>query len=394
MGGWLLFPADDALHQVFLAFVLAGITAGAAASYAVDLMCVIAFLLPALLPFILRLFVQGEGNSSLMGIAVLLFIGFLFANTRQIYQRMRENIVLRIKARESELAFQASEARFRQMFEGNDSVMLLIAPASGAIVNANEAASHFYGYTTEHLCSMNIAEINMLEPEEVAAVCHQAIHAEQNTFVLPHRLANGEVRSVEVHTSPVDVSGRTHLFTIVQDITERKRLEDELKRQAHVDGLTGLNNRRHFFELTEHELARAKRHGEPFSVLMLDLDYFKSVNDTHGHLVGDRVLQKLGEVCVQTLREIDIIGRVGGEEFAILLPETKGDQAREVGKRLRLAIADTSVPIEQGDAVNFTVSIGVTMLVATDDTVEDILNRADTALYAAKNMGRNRVCSE
>ncbi|OIO71397.1 MAG: hypothetical protein AUJ57_07150 [Zetaproteobacteria bacterium CG1_02_53_45] len=394
LGGWLLFPADDAIHQVFLAFALAGISAGAAATYAVDIMSVNAFLLPTLSPFILRLFLQGEDHTTLMGIAVTLFIGFVLINTRQIYQRMRENIVLRIKARESELAFQASEARFRQMFEGNDSVMLLIDPDSGSIVDANAAASHFYGYTVKQLCRLNISEINILESEEVAAARRQVIHSERSSFIFPHRLANGKVRTVEVHTSPVEVAGRTHLFSIVQDITERKRLEDELMRQARIDALTGLNNRRYFFELAEHELARAKRHHAPFAVLMLDLDYFKRVNDTYGHLVGDKVLQKLATACVQTLREIDIIGRIGGEEFAILLPETKGKQALDVAERLRLTIAGEAIANKQGDAIHFTVSIGVTILIATDAIVEDILNRADTALYAAKNSGRNRICSE
>ncbi|HKI60232.1 MAG TPA: sensor domain-containing diguanylate cyclase [Mariprofundaceae bacterium] len=394
LGGVLLFPADDITHQVFLAFVLAGVSSGAAVNYAVDMMSVASFLLPTLSPFMLRLFLQGEAQTTLMGIAVLLFIGFLFISTRKIYQRMSENIVLRIKARESELSFQASEARFRQMFEGNDSVMLLIEPDSGSIVNANAAASRFYGYTVEQMCRLNISEINILESEEVVTARHQAIHAENSSFTFPHRLANGEVRTVEVHTSPVEVAGRMHLFSIIQDITERKRLEDELMSQAHIDALTGLNNRRYFFELAEHELARAKRHNSPFAVLMLDLDYFKRVNDTYGHLVGDKVLQKLGTVFVQTLREIDIMGRIGGEEFVILLPETKGKQALQVAERLRLTIAGEAIAIKQGSAIHFTVSIGVTTFIATDARVEDILNRADTALYAAKNSGRNRICSE
>lgn len=208
---------------------------------------------------------------------------------------------------------------------------------------------------------------------------------------------DGHVVIMETSGSPVfDADGTFKGYRgIDRDITVRKKLERELERQARTDVLTGLTNRRHFFELAEKELARAKRHGGRLSVLMLDVDHFKLFNDTYGHHVGDRVLQKLSEVCVHTLRTIDMPGRIGGEEFAVLLPETQGDQALEVAERLRLAIADATVPLEQSDAsVHFTVSIGVTSFVATDIQMDDMLKRADTALYTAKNAGRNQVCRE
>ncbi|MDE2311258.1 MAG: diguanylate cyclase [Betaproteobacteria bacterium] len=208
-------------------------------------------------------------------------------------------------------------------------------------------------------------------------------------------IIRGETRWVHIASDPSPQPGGGSLWSgVVSDITERKQLEDELKRQARIDLLTGLNNRRHFFELAEQELARAKRYGAPLQVLMLDVDHFKLVNDTYGHHIGDLVLQKLSEVCVQTLRGIDILGRIGGEEFAILLPETRGEQALEVAERLRLAIAGATVPLEQGGSVHLTVSIGVASVVATDARIDDVLKRADMALYAAKNAGRNRVCGE
>lgn len=207
----------------------------------------------------------------------------------------------------------------------------------------------------------------------------------------------GETRWVHIASAPTPTpqpDGGSLWSGVVSDITERKQLEEELKRQARIDLLTGLNNRRHFFELAEQELARAKRHDVPLPALMLDVDHFKLVNDTYGHHVGDLVLQKLSEVCVKTLRGIDILGRLGGEEFAILLPETKSEQALEVAERLRLAVAGATVPLEQGGSIHLTVSIGVASVVATDAKIEDLLKRADTALYAAKNAGRNRVCGE
>lgn len=125
---------------------------------------------------------------------------------------------------------------------------------------------------------------------------------------------------------------------------------------------------------------------------MLDVDHFKLFNDNYGHHAGDMVLRKLNEVCVQVLRKIDIPGRLGGEEFAILLPETDGAQAWETAERLRLAISDATVQIERDATISFTVSIGMAGFADEDSSVDDILRRADAALYAAKKAGRNRVC--
>ena len=154
-----------------------------------------------------------------------------------------------------------------------------------------------------------------------------------------------------------------------------------------------LNNRRHFYELAEQEIVRTRRYGKPLAIMMVDVDHFKAINDTYGHHSGDTVLQQLGAICRQTMREIDIIGRIGGEEFSILLPEANGMHAREAAERLREAVAATVVQLEQDVSISFTVSIGVAALVATDNGVAAMLKRADEALYEAKYSGRNRVCS-
>jgi diguanylate cyclase (GGDEF)-like protein/PAS domain S-box-containing protein len=205
-------------------------------------------------------------------------------------------------------------------------------------------------------------------------------------------IVRGETRWIRIASESVPRPGEGSLWSgVVSDITERKKLERELERQARIDVLTGLNNRRHFYELAERELSRAKRHGEPLSVLMLDVDHFKLFNDNYGHHAGDMVLQKLSGVCVHILREIDIMGRIGGEEFAILLPETDGAQAWETAERLRLGILGAPVQLELDATIFFTVSIGVASFAAADSSVEDLLRRADAALYAAKKAGRNRV---
>lgn len=189
------------------------------------------------------------------------------------------------------------------------------------------------------------------------------------------------------------IDGQPYLVGIGTDISERHALEQALARQAKTDSLTGLSNRRHFLELAEKELARARRYDKLLSVLMLDLDQFKGINDTHGHQTGDSVLRMVGEVCRRTLREVDIVGRLGGEEFAILLPEIDVMQAMEVAERLRQDIANAVIPLEQGGELNATASIGITTLTADDANIDKLLDLADKAMYEAKRTGRNRVCA-
>lgn len=175
--------------------------------------------------------------------------------------------------------------------------------------------------------------------------------------------------------------------------TERaslKRKENELKRLAATDPLTGAANRRRFLKKGKAELLRGRQTGRSFSLLMIDVDHFKAVNDTHGHPVGDRVLKMLVTVGSGILRESDLFGRLGGEEFGVILPETDGQMASVIGERLRKKLARAVV--NEGTAViRITVSIGLAVDETADDTLETIMKRADAALYRAKKTGRNRL---
>jgi len=171
---------------------------------------------------------------------------------------------------------------------------------------------------------------------------------------------------------------------------ENAQLFGEVQRLAIMDGLTGTHNRRHFFELAEHELNRARRFQHPVSAIMLDLDHFKQVNDTYGHAIGDQVLRVVAERCGEGIRGIDILGRYGGEEFAVILPGTDLSGAHNMAERLRRSVADVPVPTDKGD-LTVTISLGVASNVQDDADVAALLNRADAAMYAAKQTGRNRV---
>ena len=177
------------------------------------------------------------------------------------------------------------------------------------------------------------------------------------------------------------------------DISERKRLAQELEQQARTDTLTGLANRRHFTEMAELELLRSRRHNRPLSALFLDIDHFKLINDRHGHPAGDIVLRHVAEVMRKGLREIDVAGRLGGEEFCVLLPECSHGEAVETAERLRNDIAATRVALPVNVPVQFTASIGVATLDLRTPDVASLIDHADKAMYRAKDLGRNQVQS-
>jgi diguanylate cyclase (GGDEF)-like protein/PAS domain S-box-containing protein len=209
----------------------------------------------------------------------------------------------------------------------------------------------------------------------------------EETFVDAH----GRPRHFWSVTVPLTDHEPEVLIGLATDVTELHRLREALERQATTDELTGIANRRHLFAEGEREVSRSLRHRLPFTVLMVDIDHFKAVNDTHGHQAGDVVLLSVAQVLAQGLRGADVIGRIGGEEFAILLPDTDIDGAHELAERLRAEVAETVIPLASGTDVRVTVSIGASSLREGESAVDAVLARADEALYRAKRDGRNRV---
>lgn len=214
----------------------------------------------------------------------------------------------------------------------------------------------------------------------------RSLFASASPFQVDHERPDGTV--IDIRGGPMPGGGFIATYT---DITDRKHMERELRRLATTDPLTGANNRRRFTEISERELQRCKRYGHPLCVMILDADKFKAVNDTYGHEAGDRVLKSLSAVCRSQLRDVDVFGRFGGEEFTITLPDTSRETAYEAAERLRIALSETPVELEDGRTISFTVSIGAAVLSSEADTLDDLFAHADAALYRAKEGGRNRV---
>lgn len=193
------------------------------------------------------------------------------------------------------------------------------------------------------------------------------------------------------------IDGRLVRMEIATDISDRKRVEEELRLAkeraealARLDALTGLNNRRAFFHDGEQIFNRARRYSHPLSLIMLDVDHFKHINDTHGHTAGDNVLKSLAAIFHKHVRDVDILGRLGGEEFAIILPETTLMAAVAMAERLRSEIETSSISNVTGK-IKVTASFGVSSLVPQQDSIDDLIHEADNALYQAKGKGRNRT---
>ncbi|RQQ73149.1 GGDEF domain-containing protein [Burkholderia stagnalis] len=174
-------------------------------------------------------------------------------------------------------------------------------------------------------------------------------------------------------------------------LQELQRTNEKLEHMAATDPLTGVANRREFIDRVEAEIARAKRNGAPFSLLALDLDHFKAINDSYGHQAGDQVLQRFVKKCVDAVRPFDGVARVGGEEFMVLLPQAALETARLIGERIRAAIAGTPFEAGIGKPIAVTVSVGVSEFGRDGETIDAMLRKADERLYRAKHQGRNQV---
>jgi diguanylate cyclase (GGDEF)-like protein/PAS domain S-box-containing protein len=266
----------------------------------------------------------------------------------------------------------------------------IISP-EGKIIQANKYAIDLLGYTKEEFEKLSVSDIDPLVDTESWSIFLEylkrynvRVHEEE------HRKKNGEMVPVEVHGYLLKHNHTQYIITFIQNITERKNTEKRMKELATTDELTKLMNRRSFFEQGHKEIQRNKRTGYPVSCIIFDIDYFKKVNDTYGHVAGDKVLKLLALNVKSELRNIDIFARIGGEEFAVILPETILAEAILVAERIRVKIENLIIQYDNDIDISVTVSLGVTQLKELE-TVEDILKRSDKALYEAKNSGRNRV---
>ncbi|MDQ4106720.1 MAG: diguanylate cyclase, partial [Actinomycetota bacterium] len=303
-----------------------------------------------------------------------------------------------IRRKEDEEALRESEERFRQLFE-NSADALFIHDDRGRILDCNEEACRALGYTREELLSLSVADmtVHLLSEEEKKArrgetLWERVMRGEPGRIVgfdqNELRRKDGSTFPVEVGVGSIRYGGRRVIFAACRDMTARRELERRLRHEALHDPLTKLPNRALFADRLEHALAQAKRTGESVAVLFLDLDGFKSVNDTLGHEAGDQLLISFGHRLRSSVREADTVARLAGDEFTVLLEHlTDEDEAILVINRIQNNL-ETPFRIK-GRQMPVTTSIGLSYSDPSADPGE-LLNQADEAMYRAKERGKAR----
>ncbi len=265
---------------------------------------------------------------------------------------------------------------------------------SGGFVTCNKAYERYFGILRVDMIGKTVFELFPPELAQCYFDADQEVLAGSGakTYEVEVIRADGGLRRVVIDKACYrDATGQmAGIVGTVVDITDRETMEHELWRLATTDPLTGVGNRRHFLTIAEAEVGRVRRHDRPLSVITFDLDHFKLINDGYGHGVGDDAIRAVADTCTAILRDIDVIGRMGGEEFAILLPESDLDAALEVAKRLHECIGAIALVTDKGK-LGLTASFGVTQVHEDDADIDIALRRADAALYEAKEGGRNRV---
>ena len=259
----------------------------------------------------------------------------------------------------------------------------------------NRAFREFFGIDGQSWLGRTAEEMlgRHLPAEELDSDCRVldgSSRREEFETQLPDAVGRARTLLVTKAALPADGVVPNGIIGMATDITDRKGLERELRRLATTDSLTGLANRRQFTTLAHQEMERSLRYGSPLAVVMLDVDFFKKVNDSWGHAIGDELLRALTAAMEGQLRDVDVLGRMGGEEFAVLLPETDLEGGLHVAERLRVAADGVRLPLGEG-WLRATISLGVASRHDGESVFDHLLGRADRALYDAKQGGRNRV---
>ncbi|MBA54890.1 MAG: hypothetical protein CMK89_10600 [Pseudomonadales bacterium] len=292
----------------------------------------------------------------------------------------------------AEMALQRSEERMRSIINAAPYPILILELAEEyPVLYANQSAYSLFGLNEAVACEELKSKEFWSAPDDRSSFV-ETVLSEDHVFETEMVMKSQGNRTfwASLTGSRLEFGGIKSLFISVMDITNRKRIQQELERLATTDSLTGLYNRRSYFELANKEMRRAIRYQQPLALLMMDLDNFKAVNDTYGHQVGDTVLRRFAEVLKYNLREEDLMGRIGGEEFSAILVSSEEQGAYQVAERIRKRWLEESFDLV-GKQVTFTVSIGVSIILSEKESIEDVMERADVGLYTAKRSGRNCV---
>ncbi|MCW2276966.1 sensor domain-containing diguanylate cyclase [Heliophilum fasciatum] len=294
---------------------------------------------------------------------------------------------------QSQKALRESRQQYRHMVAVAPFPLVVTSMIDHRIIFINDKAAQLYGVTAEEAIGKNARDYYRESADMQLILEELALHGAVENRIIQMRNDRDEVYFGLLSAVVSTFAGEPVRLVAINDITARHKMENELRRMATTDELTGCFNRRYFMELAEQtwQTWQTQRADFSLALLMLDLDHFKSINDRFGHAGGDQVLRTACQRLRSVLRDGDILGRIGGEEFAVLLPGCGRDGAWMVAERLRRAMVEGEMVLESGERPVVTVSVGVAVPEDAGQTFSDLLRCADVALYRAKDRGRNCV---
>lgn len=291
------------------------------------------------------------------------------------------------KLKQAKKLIRKKEEKYRNLFQGHHAAMLLIDPETGEILSANNAATDFYGWSQDELKNINIKDINTLDKEEL----YYKINCvnPKNHFIFKHRIADGSIKDVEVHTGRANVEGKTTLFSIIHDITDRKQAEKKNYSLAYYDTLTGLPNRKLFFKNLSNTLFENKKDNFKTAVIIIDLDSFNDINTLYGHEVGDTLLKKITERMKKIVSTNKSLYRLGGDEFAVICKEYSDNQnCQSVCKKIDNTL---SVPFRiDGKEIFISASKGIAVYPDSSLNMYALFKNSDIALQKAKQQKKGK----
>ncbi len=295
---------------------------------------------------------------------------------------------------EIEAQLRESEQNFRRLFDSLQDVYYR-TNAQGVVQHVGPGVRRVLGYEPDEIEGRTAESYYPQSTDRDAFKAAIMEHGEVSDF--PGQMVRRDGTVIDISISSHALYDHAGSFAgvegIYRDVTQRKNLERELQRLATTDMLTGIANRRAFLETAESAYAHSRRSGEPLTLLMLDLDHFKSINDRFGHLEGDRALVAFAQAVKSQLRASDAVGRLGGEEFGVLLPLTTLAEGLEAAARILHSVRALELTDDTGQAYRITTSLGVGAFRQSDRSLRDMLDRADQALYLAKRRGRDQIAS-
>lgn len=399
VAGSLLIPANELLHQMLVIIIIIGVASGGLHTLQPNMTASVLFSSLTILPVSFWLFLQNISTYFLLGTALLIYFCFVFMVSWMGYKLLNshfklryENLDLVDKLVVNNMILEESELRFRSAFDFA-AIGMAIVSLKGKWLKVNQSLCQIVGYSEADLLKIDFQTITYPEDLELdLSYVRQLLAGEIISYHMEKRYIhkNGSIIWILLSASLIHNPENKPLYFIaqIQNIDAQKKAEQELKYIAYHDMLTGLANRKQLDASFALALAYAKRHQTQIAIMFLDLDYFKEINDTLGHDVGDLLLIKIGARLKKTIRSTDIVARQGGDEFIIALTELSSPvQVTEVAKKILAQIAKP-IKIKQ-HKFSITGSIGISFYPKNGQNLTSLIKKADEALYIVKSEGKN-----